>query len=99
RLRQRDRLVYAARRDWLGKARELAAVRPLDDQRDRHVGERHRRGVAYHRHELHGLAGSIDAALGVEEGVDRPGLVAAGDAAVGKVEGRLAELEATEILA
>ena len=54
--------------------------------------------VAQHRHELHGLAGAIDAALGIEEGVDRAGLVAARDAAVGEVERRLAELEAREIL-
>ena len=63
--------------EGLAEAGELAAVRPLDDQRHRHVGQRHRRGVAQHGHELHGLAGAVDAALGVEEGIDRAGLVAA----------------------
>ena len=82
----------------MGKARELGAVRPLDDQRHRHVGERDGGVVAQHGHELHGLAGAIDAAFGVEEGVDRAGLVAAGDAAIGKVERRLGEFEAGELL-
>ena len=88
----------AARRQGLAEAGELAAVRALHDQRHRHVGQRHRRGVAQHGHELHRLAGAVDAALGVEEGIDRAGLVAPGHAAVGEVERRLAELEPREIL-
>ena len=97
--RQVDRLVERARGlQGVGEARELGAVRPLDDQRHRHVGERDGAVVAQHGHELHGLAGAIDAAFGVEEGVDRTGLVAAGDAAVGEVERRLAEFEAGEFL-
>jgi hypothetical protein len=54
--------------------------------------------VAQHGHQLHGLAGAVDATLGVEEGVDGPRLVAAGDAAVGQVERRLGEFEAGEFL-
>ena len=79
-------------------ARELGAVGPLDDQRHRHVLERVGRVVAHHGHELHRLAGPIDAALGVEEGIDRAGQGAAVDAAVGEVERRLGELEPGEFL-
>ena len=97
--RQGDRLVQrAARRQGLAEAGELAAVGALHDQRHRHVGQRHCRGIAQHGHELHRLARAVDAALGVEEGIDRAGLVAAGHAAVGEVERRLAELEPRKIL-
>ena len=54
--------------------------------------------VAQQRHELHRLAGAVDAALGIEEGVDRAGLRASIDAAIRQVESRLGELEPREFL-
>ena len=46
---------------------------------------------------MHGFAGAIDAALGIEIGVDRAGRGAAADAAVGQIEGRAAQIEEAEI--
>ena len=46
-------------------------------------------GVAQERGREHRLARAIDAALGVEEGVEAGGRVAAADAAVGEIEGVL----------
>ncbi len=69
------------------------AVGPLDDEGQRQAGFRLALGVAQQRGGEHGLAGAVDAALGVEEGVERARRVAAGDAAVGQVERRLGEAE------
>jgi hypothetical protein len=49
--------------------------------------------VAQQRRDEHGLAGAIDAALGVEERVERARRVAAGDAAIGQVERALRQIE------
>ena len=66
----------------VGEAGELAAVGALDDQGDGQVGKRVGCIVAHQRHELHRLTGAIDAALGIEEGVDRAGLRASIDTAI-----------------
>ena len=70
----------------VGEAGELAAVGALDDQGDGQVGKRVGCIVAHQRHELHRLTGAIDAALGIEEGVDRAGLRASIDTAIRQVE-------------
>ena len=49
--------------------------------------------VAQQRGEIGGLAGAIDAALGIDEGVEPVRRRAAGDAAVGQIEGRRLEVE------
>ena len=69
------------------------AVRPLDDERQRQAGFRHALGVAQKRRGEHGLARTIDAALGVEECVESSGRIAAGDAAIAEVESVLSEAE------
>ena len=76
-----------------GRASVFDAVRPLDDKRQRQAGFRHALGVAQKRGGEHGLARAIDAALGVEERVEPSGRIAAGDAAITKVEGVLSEAE------
>ena len=48
----------------------LDAVRPLDHQRQRHAGDGDALRVAQQRREVHGLAGAIDAALGIDERVE-----------------------------
>ena len=49
--------------------------------------------VAQQRHELHGLAGPVDAALGIEKGIRRAGRGAALDAPVAQIEGRPGQVE------
>jgi hypothetical protein len=53
--------------------------------------------VAQQRHDIDGVAGAVDAALGVEEGFDRARAGTAGDAAIRQVEGRAAEIEEGEV--
>ena len=43
--------------------------------------------VAHEGGDMHVLARTVDAALGVDEAVERPGRLAALDAAVGQIEG------------
>ena len=98
--RQVDSLIERPRAlQGMSEACELAAVRPLHDQGDRHVGQRIAAVVADHGHELHSLAGPVDAALGIEKGIDRAGLRTAIDAAVRQIERGLGEFEAREVLA
>ena len=82
----------------MGEAGEFAAIGPFDDQRHRQAGERRRAIVAQQRHQLNRLARAVDAALGVEKGIDRPRLGTAIDAAVGKVKCRFRQFEACEFL-
>ena len=82
-----------------GRALVLDAVRPLDHQRQRQAGLGDALGVAQQRGREHRLARAIDAALGVEEGVEPGGRVAAADAAVGEVEGVLREVEEIVVVA
>ena len=82
-----------------GQALVFDAVGALDDQRQRQAGLGLARRVAQQRGDEHRLARAIDAALGVDEGVERARRVAAGDAAVGEVEGRLAEIEEAVVVA
>ena len=69
------------------------AVRPLDHKRQRHAERGGALRVAQQRGEIDGLAGAIDAALGVDEGVEPGRRGAARDAAVGEIEGRRLEAE------
>ena len=69
------------------------AVRPLDDEGQRQAGFRGALRVAQQRRGEHGFAGAVDAALGEEERVEPARRVAAGDAAVGEVEGVLGEAQ------
>ncbi len=81
----------AAAEPLVGDARALVfdAVGTLDDQRQRQTALGLALGVAQQRGDEHRLAGAIDAALGVEERVERARRVASADAAVGEIEGVL----------
>ena len=82
-------------RPWSGTsdAAIFDAVRPLDHQRQRHVRRRRALRVAQQRRHVHGLAGAIDAALGIDEGIEPGRHRPAGDAAVGQIEGRRFQAE------
>ena len=71
----------------------LDPVRPLDHHGQIDVGNGDAVGVAQQRGHIDGLAGAVDAALGEDEGVERAGRLAARDAAIGQIEGRLREIE------
>ncbi len=82
-----------------GGAPVFDAVRALDDQRQRQAGLGRAFGVAQQRGGEHRLAGAVDAALGVQECVEALGRVAAGDAAIGEVEGVLRQVEEAIVVA
>ena len=69
------------------------AVRPLHHQGQRHALGGGALGVAQHGGDEHRLAGAVDAALGIDEGIQGPRRIAALDAAVGEVERALIEVE------
>ncbi len=75
------------------------AVRPPDDERQRQTGDGDALGIAGERRQVNRLAGAIDAALGVEEGVEPFRSDPALHAAIGEVEGGLLEVEEAVILA
>ena len=52
------------------RAPVLDAVRTLDHERERHADRGHALRVAQQRGDVHGLAGAVDAALGIDEGVE-----------------------------
>ena len=76
-----------------GGAGILDAVRARHHQRQRQRGDGIGTGVAQQRGGVNGLAGPVDAALGVNEGVERARRGAAVDAAIGEVEARGGEVE------
>ncbi len=82
-----------------GRALVLDPVRPLDHQRQRQAGLGDALGVAQQRRREHGLARTVDPTLGIEEGVEPGGRVAAADAAVGEVEGVLRQVEEIVVVA
>ena len=90
---RRDRDVESASAETLvgdDRAAIFDAVRPLHHHRQRHVERGDAARVAQQRGYVHGLAGAIDAAFGVDEGIERRRRDAPGDAAVAEVEcGRL----------
>ena len=69
------------------------AVGTLDHQSERDAQRREPLRVAHQRSDLHGLAGAIDPALGIDEGIEAGRYRAAGNAAVGEIEGRRLEVE------
>ena len=69
------------------------AVRTLDHQRQRHAERGDALAVAQQRGDMHGLAGAVDAALGIDERIEAGRHRAAGDAAVGEIEGRRLQAE------
>ena len=77
----------------------LDAVGTFDDQRQRQPRLGDTLGVAEERRDEDGLAGAIDAAFGVEEGVERARRVAPGNAAIGQVERALRQIEKTVVVA
>ena len=79
-------------------AGHFQAIRARRDQRQRR-GHRRADAVAQHGGGLHGLAGAIDATLGIDIGIDRAGRLAPADAAVGQVEGGAAQIEEREVAA
>ena len=78
---------------------DLAAVGPQDLDGQGHAGDGRRPGVAQQGRELNRLAGPVDAAIAVEEGVDLAGQVPAGDAARAEIEGRAGQGQEVEIAA
>ncbi len=93
--------VRAPAESLVGERRALIfdPVRPLDDQRQRQAGFRLALRVAQQRRGEHGFAGAVDAALGKEKRVESPRRVAAGDAAIGEIEGVLSEAEKAVVVA
>src|SRR5262245_24333502 len=69
------------------------AVRPLDHQGQRYVDHGHALAVAQQRCDLHGFSRAVDAALRIDKSVEPGGDRAAGDAAVGQIEGRRFETQ------
>ena len=74
-------------------AAKLDAVGPLDNERQRHAKRRRALRIAQQRGEIGGLAGAIDAALGIDEGIETVRRRPAADAAVGEIEGRRFQAE------
>src|SRR6202011_132097 len=72
-------------------------VRPQQSQSDRQTRNRIGLVVAHQGDQLDRLAGPVDAAIGVEEGVDGTRLRAAADAAVAQIESSAANLEKVEV--
>ena len=91
----------AAAEPLIGDADALVfdAVGTLDHDRQRQAGLGLALGVAQQRGDEHRLAGAIDAALGVEERVERAGRVAPADAAIGEIESVLRQIEEVVIVA
>ena len=54
--------------------------------------------VAHQRHQLDGFTGAVDAAIGVQEAVDRAGLRPSADPTIAQVEGGTADLEKAEVV-
>ncbi len=54
--------------------------------------------VTQHRHQLHGLAGAINATLGIEERIRRAGRGTTAHAAIRQVKGRTAQVQQVEII-
>ena len=75
----------------------LHPVGALDDERQRRAGDGIRGVVANERGEIDGLARSIDAALGIQEHVERARRRPAGDAAVGQVEAGAGQVDEGEV--
>ena len=73
------------------------AVRPLDHQRQRHAERSGTLRVAQERGKVRGLARAIDAALGVNEGIEAARRRTAADAAVAEIERRRGEAQKREI--
>ena len=69
------------------------AVRPLDHEGQRYVEHGHALAVAQQRCDLHGFSRAVDAALRIDKSVEPGGDRAAGDAAVGQIEGRRFEAQ------
>ena len=70
-----------------GGAPILDTIRPARDQGESRPRHRLGQAVAQQRHDVDCLARTIDAALGIEVGVDRARQRPAFDAAIGEVEG------------
>ena len=71
----------------------------MQRHRDAAIVDGNAHAVAQQRHGMDVLTGAVDAAIGVDERVQRALHVAAGDAAIGQIEGRLGDVEDREILA
>ena len=82
-----------------GRALVLDPVRPLDDQRQRQAWFRHALRVAKQGGDEHGLAGAVNAALGIKERVEAARRIAPRDPAIGEVEGVLGEAEKAVVVA
>ena len=74
-------------------AAKLDAVGPLDNKRQRHAQRRCALRITQQRGEISGLAGAVDAALGIDESIETVRCRPAANAAVGEIEGRRFEAE------
>ena len=70
------------------RAAEFDAIGALNDEGERHVERRAALRIAQQRRQIRGLAGAIDAALGIDEGVQPVRRRTAADAAIGEIERR-----------
>jgi len=74
------------------------AIGALHHQRQRQAGDGRAPGIAQQARQIDRLAGAVDAALGVEEGVQTARGDATLDAAIREIERRLLEVEEAVIL-
>ena len=74
-------------------AAELNAVGALDDEGERYVERGGALRIAQKRGEVSCLAGAINAALGINKGIESVRRRTAADAAIGEIEGRRLEVE------
>src|SRR5215211_8943666 len=91
RRRRNDRNAEAASADALvgsGDAPVFHAVRPLDYKREGNAEGGDARRIAQQRGDVDALAGAIDAALGIDEGIEARRALAAGHPAIREIESR-----------
>ena len=72
---------------------EIDAVGALDDERQRGAGRGIAEAVAQERGEIDRLAGAIDAAFGIDKGIETGRRAPARHAAIGEIEGRRFQAE------
>ena len=99
RFRQRQGELIAAALIVAGKIDDVmfGSVGLQNSKLERQVPQRHGLFVTQQGDEVNGLAGAIDAAVGIDKPVDRPGPHAPVDATVRQVEGRFGHIQKIEL--
>ena len=75
------------------RAAEFDAIGAFNDEGERHIERRAAMRIAQQRCQVDGLARAIDAALGIDEGVQPVRRRTAADAAIGEIESRTLEVQ------